>query len=51
MIGPFARTAHIEHQYHDTLSILKTIEQLFHVAPLTIYDAKAPSLEGAIKDE
>lgn len=51
LIGPFAKKAHIDHEYHDTLSILKTIEKLYHVAPLTIYDAKAESLEDALIDE
>jgi acid phosphatase len=51
VIGPFAKQGHIDHEEHDTLSILKTIEKLFHVAPLTIYDAKASSLEDALKDD
>lgn len=51
VIGPFARQGHIDHEEHDTLSILKTIEKLFRVAPLTRYDAKASSLEDALKKD
>jgi len=51
IIGPFAKQGYIDHEEHDTLSILKTIEKLFHVAPLTIYDAKASSLEDALKED
>jgi acid phosphatase len=50
VIGPFAKQGHIDHQPLDTLSILKTIEGLFGVAPLTVYDANSPSLNSALKD-
>ncbi|HEX3470536.1 MAG TPA: acid phosphatase [Silvibacterium sp.] len=48
VIGPFAKKGHIDHNQHDTLSILKTIERLFQVAPLTQYDANASSLGSAL---
>ena len=49
VIGPFAKSHFIDHNEHDTLSILKTIEQLFHVAPLNSLDGHASSLESSLK--
>ena len=48
VIGPFAKKSFIDHNQHDTLSILKTIEKIFQVAPLTQYDANASSLGSAL---
>jgi len=49
VIGPFAKSHFIDRNEHDTLSILKTIEQIYHVAPLTSLDAHASSLESSLK--
>jgi phospholipase C len=49
VIGPFAKQGFIDHSEHDTLSILKTIERTFNVAPLTWYDAFASSLDSSLK--
>lgn len=48
VLGPFAKQAYIDHEYHDTLSILKTIELIFHVPPVTRLDAKANSLQSSL---
>lgn len=48
VIGPFAKRHFVDHQQHDTLSILKTIEQRFGLAPLGQYDAHASSLESSL---
>ena len=44
VISPYARQGYVDHTQHDTLSILKTIEQRFQLAPLSQYDAQASSL-------
>jgi phospholipase C len=47
VISPFARKSYVDHTYHDTLSILKTIEERFNLPSLTNsgnYDAKASDL-------
>jgi acid phosphatase len=44
VISPYANTHFVDHTQHDTLSILKTIENRFNVAPMTQYDAAATSL-------
>jgi len=48
VIGPFAKRGFVDHTEHDTLSILKTIEQRFGLAPLSTFDAKASSLDSSL---
>ena len=48
MIGPFAKRGFVDHTQHDTLSILKTIEKRFGLAPLNNFDAHASSLESSL---
>ena len=48
VIGPFAKRGFVDHQEHDTLSILKTIEQRFGLAPLSRFDANASSLDSSL---
>jgi acid phosphatase len=48
VIGPFAKQGFIDHRQHDTLSILKTIETIYGLAPLTQYDASANSLNTSL---
>jgi phospholipase C len=49
VIGPFAKRGFVDHTQHDTLSILKTIEQRFGLAPLNSLDAQASSLKSSLK--
>ncbi len=44
VISPYAKMGFVDHTQHDTLSILKTIEQRFNLQPLDQYDAQASSL-------
>jgi phospholipase C len=44
VISPFARQGYVDHEQHDTLSILKTIDQRFGLAPLNDLVARASSL-------
>ncbi len=48
-IGPHARRGYVDHTQYDTLSILKTIEERFGLAPLTSLDAHAASLKGSLR--
>ena len=48
VIGPFAKRGFVDHTQHDTLSILKTIEQRFGLKPLSAFDANASSLESSL---
>jgi len=48
VLGPFAKQGYIDHNYHDTLSILKTIERIFHVPPVSRYDARSNSLHSSL---
>ncbi len=48
VIGAFAKRGFVDHSQHDTLSILKTIERTFGLAPLNIFDANASSLDSSL---
>ena len=48
VIGPFAKTGFVDHAQHDTLSILKTMEERFGLAPLNALDAGASSLKSSL---
>jgi len=48
-IGPHAKRGYVDHTQYDTLSILKTIEERFGLAPLTALDAHAASLKGSLR--
>jgi acid phosphatase len=47
IISPLAKSNYVDHTQYETLSILKTIEQRFGLAPLTAADANAASLAPA----
>jgi hypothetical protein len=47
VISPYASTHFVDHTQHDTLSILKTIENRFNLAPMTQNDAQASSLASS----
>ena len=49
VLGPLAAEHFIDHTQHDTLSIIKTIEERFGLDPLTTYDANASSLASSLK--
>jgi acid phosphatase len=49
IISPFARRGFIDHAEHNTLSILKTIEERFDLQPLNALDAKASSLTNSLR--
>jgi hypothetical protein len=44
VISPYAKQSYVDHTEHDTLSILKTIEEQFQLQPLSQYDANASDL-------
>jgi phospholipase C len=44
VISPYARQDYVDHTQHDTLSILKTIEERFGLSPLNSLDAHASDL-------
>ena len=46
VISPFAKKGFVDHTQHDTLSILKTIEERWNLKPLNQYDAKASDLSA-----
>jgi acid phosphatase len=48
VIGAFAKRGFVDHSEHDTLSILKLIEQRFGLKPLNNLDARAASLDSAL---
>ncbi len=49
IVSPFARRGFVDHTVYDTTSILKLIERRFRLQPLTQRDAKANSLEKALR--
>jgi acid phosphatase len=49
VIGPLAKRGFVDHTQYDTLSILKTIEERFGLAPLTSLDAQANSLTNSLR--
>jgi len=51
LIGPRVRHRFVDHTQYDTLSILKTIEKRFGLAPLTALDAAARPLTASLRDE
>ena len=46
MISPLAKKGYVDHTEHDTLSILKTIEDRFALQPLNALDANASNLDN-----
>lgn len=51
LIGPHAKRGFVDHTQYDTLSILRTIEDRFGLAPLTALDASATPLTASLQDE
>jgi phospholipase C len=50
LISTKLQRSNVDHVAHDTTSILKLIEERFHLAPLTARDARVQSLESALRD-
>lgn len=48
-IGPRVKRHRVDHSAYDTLSILKTLEDRFGLAPLGALDAQAESLRGVLR--
>jgi phospholipase C len=46
VISPYAKQGYVDHTQHDTLSILKTIEERYNLKPLNNLDAKASDLSS-----
>jgi acid phosphatase len=46
VISPYARQGYVDHTEHDTLSILKTLEERYGLLPLTNLDAQASDLSS-----
>src|SRR5262249_54795999 len=49
VISPYARRGYVDHTEHDTLSILKTIEDRYGLPPLNERDANASSLASSFQ--
>jgi phospholipase C len=48
LVSPFARRKHVAHGTYDHTSILKLVEWRFGLAPLSVRDAAAANLAGAL---
>jgi YVTN family beta-propeller protein len=49
VVGPYVRRNYVSHVQYSQVSVLRTVEMLFGVAPLTIYDAAAePMLDAFV---
>ncbi|MBV8339223.1 MAG: bifunctional YncE family protein/alkaline phosphatase family protein [Candidatus Eremiobacteraeota bacterium] len=51
MIGPFIRRGYIDHTRYSFPAVLRTVEVLFGVPPLNIYDAAAPPILDAFASQ
>jgi phospholipase C len=49
VISPYSKQGFVDHTEHDTLSILKTIEDRYGLQPLNQYDANASSLASSFQ--
>jgi YVTN family beta-propeller protein len=48
--GPYVRRGTVDHTLYSTVSLLRTIELILRIPPLTQYDAAAQPLLGAFND-
>lgn len=51
LMGPYVRHGYIDHTRYSLPSVLRTVEVLFGLDPLNIYDAEATPLLGAFASE
>jgi len=50
-IGPYVRRSFVDHTRYDIPSVLRTVEVLYGLAPLNMYDAEATPLIAAFASE
>ncbi|HEX3044723.1 MAG TPA: alkaline phosphatase family protein [Bacillota bacterium] len=48
IISPYAKAGYIDHTRYDFTSVLRTIENRFHLPPLTTRDARATDLSNSL---
>ena len=48
LIGPYVRRGYVDHTWYSIPSVLRTVEVLFGLDPLSIYDASAMPMLGAL---
>jgi hypothetical protein len=48
MAGPYVRHGFVDHTHYSIPSVLRTVEVLFGLDPLNIYDAAAPPMMDAL---
>ena len=46
VLSPFIKSHSVDHHFYNTDSLLRTMELLLHLAPMTRYDASAPPLRA-----
>src|ERR1700680_228414 len=51
MAGPYVRRGFVDHTHYSITSVLRTVEVLFGLDPLNIYDAAAPPMLDALASE
>ena len=51
MVGPYVRRGYVDHGLYSQVSVLRTVEVLFGLNPLNIYDAAATPLLDAFASE
>jgi YVTN family beta-propeller protein len=49
-VGPYIRKSFVDHTHYSIPSVLRTVEVLYGLSPLNIYDAGATPLVGAFAD-
>jgi YVTN family beta-propeller protein len=51
VVGPYVRLHYVSHVHYSQTSVLRTVEVLFGIAPLTVYDAAAtPILDAFVRE-
>jgi len=49
--SPYARRGHVDHTQYSTVSMLKTMELMLGLSPMTQYDAAAIPMDNAFMEE
>jgi YVTN family beta-propeller protein len=50
-IGPYVRRSFVDHTHYDIPSILRTVEVVYGIAPLNMYDAQAMPMIAALSSQ
>ena len=50
-MGPYVRRSYVDHTHYDIPSILRTVELLYGLRPLNMYDAEATPMTAAFAQE